>query len=52
MVYFADLIVLGNRIRQGCIELSSVHKSNGHACFADVDVADLLIGSPFSDGFF
>src|SRR6185437_7977826 len=49
MVHLADLIMFGNGIWQGRIELSTMHKTDGDVCFADVDVANLLISPSFGD---
>jgi hypothetical protein len=49
MVHFTDLIMFSNRVWQWRIELSAMHKADGDACFADVDVPNLLINPSFGD---
>jgi hypothetical protein len=41
--------MFSNRIWQRRIELSAMHKADGDSCFADVDIAHLLINPSFGD---
>jgi hypothetical protein len=41
--------MFSNRVWQWRIELSAMHKADGDACFADVDVPNLLINPSFGD---
>ena len=52
MVHLTDLIMFSNRIWQRRIELSAMHKADGDSCFADVDIAHLLINPSFGDRLF
>jgi hypothetical protein len=49
MVNFTDLVMFSNGIWQWRIKLSAMHKADGDVCFADVDIAHLLINPSFGD---
>jgi hypothetical protein len=49
MVDFTDLVMFSNGIWQWCLELSAMYKADSDVCFADVDIANLLINPSFGD---
>src|SRR5215470_17487281 len=49
MVNFTDLVMFSNGVWQWRIKLSAMHKADSYVCFADVDIAHLLINPSFGD---
>src|SRR5262249_53973907 len=51
VVNLADLVMFGDRVRSGLVQLSTVDHANADVSLSQFDVSHLLIDQLFGDGF-